>query len=343
VKHDLVSLAIRRAVLLHLPLVAVGLTACGGATSLSQDGGGATCGVTSTTPTSSSPPSLGCASWSYSFDGTANACGAESDGHFSTERCAMLCPGEPDAGYPEASFPYGSALYDCSLGGGTLFCLYGSCGTGRRPPGLRPCRALRTARPVARFLAESAYLEAASVDAFVALGRELDKHRAPARLRSATCRAARDEVRHARAMKRLAEVAGARVQRARAPVTALRSFEEIAIDNAIEGCVRETFGAAVAHVQACRAPSERVRSVMKRIARDETRHAQLSWELAEWFDTRLDPAARRRVARARGRAVCRLLRDVVHEPHRELVEALGIPTAHEARAIAIDLTKTLWT
>ena len=53
----------------------------------------------------------------------------------------------------------------------------------------------------------------------------------------------------------------------------MRELEAIAIENAVEGCVRESFGALLATWQAKTAGDARVRAAMKRIARDETRHA----------------------------------------------------------------------
>jgi hypothetical protein len=53
-------------------------------------------------------------------------------------------------------------------------------------------------------LAEAAWLEAASVDAFRVLRLELRAHSAPRRLLRAASRAARDERRHARAAGALA-------------------------------------------------------------------------------------------------------------------------------------------
>src|SRR5439155_17831135 len=78
-----------------------------------------------------------------------------------------------------------------------------------------------------------------------------------------------------------------------------RSLEGIAVDNAVEGCVRETYGALVATYQAENAKDAAVRAAMKRIAREEIRHAALSWQLDGWLAGRLDRAARERVARAK--------------------------------------------
>ncbi len=214
-------------------------------------------------------------------------------------------------------------------------------GSGRRPEGLAYERC-EGPDEGARFLAELAHHEAASVDAFERLTSELEAHRAPARLRTASRRAARDEVRHTRWMKKLALCAGARVPPVRIEPARVRSLEEVAVENAVEGCVRETFGAAVALIQAERAGDARVRRAMRRIARDETRHAELSWAVARWIDARLDAAARLRVREARAGAVEALAHEVAREPDASLTGPLGVPSASQARALLDGLQATLW-
>lgn len=187
-----------------------------------------------------------------------------------------------------------------------------------------------------------AYLEAASVDAFERLARELATHGAPARLRKAARRAARDEARHTRVATALAERAGATVPRPRVPRGRVRSLAEIAVENAVEGCVRETFGAAVALAQATSAGDPRVRAAMRPLAADEMRHAELAWCVHRWLEPRLDRAARARVVRARRRAALALVQETSVEPHADLVQQLGLPTARQARSVALDLARSLW-
>jgi hypothetical protein len=230
--------------------------------------------------------------------------------------------------------------YDDSTGG-HLSCVYCLGGTGRRPEGLSDPHATGPGA-AARFLAQTAYLEAASVDAFDRLAFELEAHGAPERLRAAARRAAQDEIRHARVTKKLAEQAGARVPRVRVERRRKRPLEDIAIENAVEGCVRETFGAAVAMIQAQRSGDERVRRAMKRIARDEIRHAALSWAVAAWLELQLDAAARRRVRDAQSKAVAALIHAAAHEPHESMTERLGIPSASQARAVLAELQANLW-
>jgi hypothetical protein len=217
-----------------------------------------------------------------------------------------------------------------------------SSGTsGRRPEGLADARATGP-DAVARFLAHTAYLEAASVDAFDRLALELQSHGSPKGPRAAARRAARDEMRHALVTKKLAERAGGHVPRVRLLRQQVRALEDIAIENAVEGCVRETFAAAVAMIQAERAADPQVRRAMKPIARDETRHAELSWAVARWIEPQLDREQRRRVRDAQEQAIAALVSDAAFEPDASLTERLGVPTASQARAVLTVLLASLW-
>ena len=97
-------------------------------------------------------------------------------------------------------------------------------------------------------------------------------------------------------MSALARRFGGAVDAPRVAARAVRSLEELAVENAAEGCARETFGALVATWQARAAGNPLVRGVMARIARDETRHADLAWAVDGWARGRLE--SRRARARA---------------------------------------------
>ena len=178
--------------------------------------------------------------------------------------------------------------------------------------------------------------------AFEKLAGELLAHRAPRRLVRAARRAAREEVRHARVMGSFAARAGARVPEVAVAPTPPRPIEAIAIENAVEGCVRETFGAVVAMRQAGRARSGDLRRAMRRIAREEAGHAELSWDLGRWLEGRLDAAGRARVRDAQDRAVASLAREAARAPDGRLVTELGLPTAAQARAAVDALRSSIW-
>ena len=142
------------------------------------------------------------------------------------------------------------------------------CAIGRLPGGhCRPVRRRASASAVGAFLAQVAELEASAVTAFRQLAVELRLHRAPSPMLRTALRSASDEVRHARSMGAHAGRYGGRPVRPRTRGWAPRPLVEVAMDNAAEGCVRETFGALVAHVQARRAADPMLRRALSRIRR----------------------------------------------------------------------------
>lgn len=79
------------------------------------------------------------------------------------------------------------------------------------------------------------------------------------------------------------------------PTRAVPSLEEIAMENRVERCLRESYGAAVAAFQAARATDPRIAQALARIAVDEAAHAELSWSIDAWATARLDRRARGRM------------------------------------------------
>jgi hypothetical protein len=217
-----------------------------------------------------------------------------------------------------------------------------NCSVGRRPPGLLPSPPCASPSAVARYWVEAARLEAASVSAFRRLCRELGRHGAPRALRDAARRAAREEIAHARMVSRLARAFGAAPGPVRTMPLPLRDIETVAIENAIEGCVRETYGALVSFWQARTASSSRVREVYARIAEDELSHAALAWRVADWIEARLPQPARERVRAARAQAVQTLLSELEEDVSPELTELAGVPEPTAAIALAAHLRRSLW-
>jgi hypothetical protein len=117
-----------------------------------------------------------------------------------------------------------------------------------------------------------------------------------------------------------------------------RSLEAIAAENAIEGCVRETYGAIVALWQARHAHDPVVAAAMEPIAADETRHAELAWEVASWAEPRLSRAARRRVEAAREQALVELTNEAARPVHPLLVALAGLPAVEEATGLMTGLS-----
>ena len=214
----------------------------------------------------------------------------------------------------------------------TLVCEYSYVceGAGRKPPGLSSDGAVAATDPVAGWLARVAHLEGAAVLAFDALIAELTAHAAPPRLLAAAQRARRDEVAHTRMFTALARARGVEPAPAVAAPVAVRTLEAIALDNAAEGCVGETYGALALGWMSFAAPTEPLRRVARRVARDEARHAAFSWRLDGWLRGRLDAAARRRVDAARDARRASLASELAVPTAPELVLELGLPRSDEA-------------
>ena len=208
---------------------------------------------------------------------------------------------------------------------------------GRRPSGLCPARS-RGRSALGAWLAETAHLELAAVHAFEELDAEMAAHGAPAELRRGLAAARRDEIRHGRVMRRIAARFGGQVATPVVSRRPVRPLEEIARDNAVEGCVRETYGALFGRWQALHAADPEIRAAMGRIADDEARHAELSWALADWMESRLDEHARARVRAARDAALAALAAEVEAVPvEAPVAELAGLPSASVRVALAAQL------
>jgi hypothetical protein len=195
---------------------------------------------------------------------------------------------------------------------------------GRRPHGLASART-RCSTLAGGHLARAAFYEAASVHAFVQLARELRRHRAPRALVSAVRRSAAQEIIHARVMTELSRARGSVPPPVVVSAPRRRSIEAIAIENAREGLVGETWSAMTVVWQSMHAPDERLRATYARIAADELRHAEVAVEIDRWTRERLTPAARARVDSARDAAIRALARQVRVAPKPALVSELGLP------------------
>jgi hypothetical protein len=196
----------------------------------------------------------------------------------------------------------GACLTSTTQCGATYTCIVVDCTiqcpSGRRPEGLAPAWTA-AAEDAGAWIARMAHLEAASIPAFAHLACELAAHGAPERLIAGARRALVDEQRHAHMMGDLARAAGAPVPRVEVEPVAIRSLEEIAMENAVEGCVRESFGALLAAEHARQTRDPILAGVLRSVAVDEARHGELAWAVDAWVRPRLSPAARRRVEQAR--------------------------------------------
>lgn len=131
----------------------------------------------------------------------------------------------------------------------------------------------------------AARMEHASVAAFARLSMELMTLAAPASLVARAHRAALDELRHADMCLRVArQVTGDALDLGRMRTPGVRprvTVDQLAVEALLEGCIGEGIAAAVALFAAETAPPE-VAEVLRRIARDELRHAALAWSVIGW-------------------------------------------------------------
>jgi Spy/CpxP family protein refolding chaperone len=242
--------------------------------------------------------------------------------------CAS-CPTNPD----------GSRASSCGTrdadGKTKTHCYYITCSNdGRRPEGLREAPRQGSGCELGALYAHVAWLEAASVPAFLRLADELAAHGAPAALVKAARRAAGDEVRHTRAMQALARRHGASMPEVDLPPFQPRSLEAMCTENAVEGCVRETFGALVTGWQARTAGDAEVRRALDPISRDELRHAELAWAVDAWAAERLTPLERERIRQLRRETLSALEHEVGSQPPPEhFVREAGVPSREQALSL----------
>lgn len=247
----------------------------------------------------------------------------------SDAECDMLC-GSDHKGCVPTVLEGNTPAVECTVAP--------DCSAGRRPRGLRRANVAAPSQTAA-WLARAAHLEAASVHAFSSLAAELSRLGAPDSLARRARTAAGEEARHARVMGRLARRRGAPVPPVRLRTTRARSAVAVAIENAVEGCVAETFAALLAYHQAHTAHDPGVRRAMRRIADDETAHAALALDVDAWIGCRLTPAERARVARAKQRAARRLVDSWCADPRA--ARELGLPESGAGRALALALDAAL--
>jgi hypothetical protein len=340
-------LVFERALLVALALPA--LAACGGQTAYSADAGPT--GEPPPPPTAPDAAACGWAAappgtfnsdctWLFTFTGDPSACGLPAGGPTPAE-CAAICGKNAE----------GNAADSCgltTLGGAEAvecFVHVGSCAPmpgngGRRPEffaslGFGPVKA---GRELGTHFARVACMEAGSVEAFRMLRDELRAHGAPKRLVEAASRSMRDEMRHVRQTSALARRFGEEpIAPVPIPARPPRSLEALALENAVEGCVRETYSALECMWQSHVAEDPVVRATMTRIARDEMSHLALSWKVHAWAMSRLSAAARARVQQAQRDEIAALGRELVRDPEAPLLRTAGLPRAAHSRALVASI------
>lgn len=259
-----------------------------------------------------------CGRWSVEIEGDPSTCELNDAGIGASDFCDRICGAQ--ANYCQKS----------QTSANTIECQDSCPIDGRRYDALDDALA-PVARDVGSFLARMAFFEAASVDAFAILGRELRAHRAPRSLVRACAAARADEVHHARMARTIAKRHGASEPPA-PPSPAQegeRTLEAIAIENAVEACVYESFGVVIGMWQAAHAPSADLRAFFSKLVEDESRHVALAWRVDAWARAALDAGANARIDRARDAALDELAKNLENEP----TPGLGLPSPREARAL----------
>lgn len=213
---------------------------------------------------------------------------------------------------------------------------------GRLPAGLSLEGSIGAIEHVGDYFAQMAYLEEAAVTAFQYLTQELEAYNAPERLITMAKEAVQEEVEHAEMVRALSERYGAEPLPVEVEPFQLRSLHEIALDNISEGCVRETYGALQATYQSEHAEDPAVRAVTHRIVFEESRHAMLSWEIAEWLHPQLTPEQQEECRQTMLNTIDELEGAVSQEPPPTLARVAGLPPASEATRMFKTLKDTLW-
>jgi hypothetical protein len=150
---------------------------------------------------------------------------------------------------------------------------------------------------LARLWLQDGLAEQAAVAAFGQLALQLMRFGAPAPLLAAAHTAALDEIEHARLCFSLASHYGEGEGRA-APFPAATHVDrdldlaQLLEESIIDGAFAEGFAAngLLCAAAQCRDPD--VTEILRRLAREESRHAALGWDIAEWA-LRVEPAAMR--------------------------------------------------
>ena len=155
-------------------------------------------------------------------------------------------------------------------------------------------------------------------------------------------RAADDERRHAALIGALAEQHGATVPAIVIAPTPTRDLLALAVENIVEGCVRETWAALSAAHQARSADTAALRNLYQDIAADEAQHAELAWSIHTWLIGQLNAAEQAMVAAARRAAVRQLQTSLAALADEPELLALGIPGRNTALHLLAGLDAALW-
>ena len=241
------------------------------------------------------------------------------DGQISEESCSTLCYEETGAYYDYlCSCDYTGADTD---GNHPVTCEYTTCAVeGRGHGNIEKLTCATGTSELHRYFVRAYHAEASSVAAFVQLRTELQQHNAPRTLLKRCMDAAIDEVHHARMMAKLVRDAQEELPALNFGTKQERTLFALALDNAVEGCVFESYSALKAHYQARNSKDKRIRAVMKVIAPDETRHAQLAWDIHHFLMTQLSEIEQQQIQNAQRQAT----QKIIAQAKSDLEQAEGV-------------------
>jgi hypothetical protein len=272
----------------------------------------------------------------YSLDCDMNNVRPEADG-WTFKRTTSSCSGEAWETFYKVVSASGQIV---ETGRHQLSEADNNCIEGRRPANLAST-GVSWLSSLAACFGEIAHMEAAAVLAFDELQHRLRALGAPPEILARAARARQDEVAHAAITARLAHRFGGTPSTPRIDTIAPQpepSMLQLARENAVEGCVREAYGALVAAFQAANASDAEVRASFRRIALDEAEHAELSFAIDAWLTPLLTADERRCVEEAKAQAWLDLAASCNVEPAAEVVSVAGIPTSAQARALLASLS-----
>lgn len=249
--------------------------------------------------------------------------------------CYQYCPG---ANEPGVYVSCGTLRTDA----GTEEFRCGYCASGRRSEGLDEPDHRAPGNEVGAFLANCATLECASVTAFDRLHDKLADLGAPASLLHQLLVAADEERDHTARMTDAARAWGVHPEEPHFAPTAPRTRASLALENMVEGCVRETYGALVAAWQGAHATDRDLAQLFTHLADDEARHAALSWSLHAWLAEGLSDDERCRLDDAREATIAALEADALRPLPSCLQDTVGLPNAAAQRALLGALRTTVW-
>ena len=217
---------------------------------------------------------------------------------------------------------------------------------GRMPNGLvrgnSPATPQASVNTLGQYLSDMATMETAAITAFYYLSKELEAYHAPQGLIDRAKQAVIEESR----LAEMASLLAASYDGVAAEVTvdefSLRPLYDIALENAVEGCINETFAAACGLWQSEQAQLDTFREVIAHITDEELGHAELSWDIHQWIMPQLSEAEQRRIQQAQVEAIENLLFEFKQESDPVLQAAFGLPSKQDAAVLFKQLKNSVW-